>query len=62
MAQQLSEDLLQFRSIILSLVSYASHPKLDSLINKHGLSIVWHSTIEVNLTVLAKTRHRPMKC
>lgn len=34
MATQLSEDLTQFKTIILSLISYATHPKLDTLIEK----------------------------
>jgi len=34
MPEQLSEDLVQFRTIILSLVSYAMHPRLDTLIGK----------------------------
>lgn len=34
MAAQLNEDLAQFRTIILSLISYATHPKLDTLIEK----------------------------
>jgi|GEM_PF-1331147 len=34
MAHQLREDLSQFRTIILSLISYAMHPKLDTLIEK----------------------------
>jgi len=34
MAQQLSEDLAQHRTIILSLISYATHAKLDTLIEK----------------------------
>jgi len=34
MAPQLNEDLVQFRTIILSLLSYAVHPKLDTLIAK----------------------------
>lgn len=34
MAAQLSEDLSQFKTVILSLISYANHPKLDTLIEK----------------------------
>jgi len=34
MAPQLNNDLVQFRTIILSLLSYAAHPKLDTLIAK----------------------------
>ena len=34
MAAQLSEDLSQFKTIILSLISYAVHPKLETLIEK----------------------------
>ncbi len=34
MSRQLSEDLAQFRTIILSLISYTNHPKLDLLIEK----------------------------
>lgn len=34
MAAQLNEDLAQFKTIILSLISYATHPKLDTLIEK----------------------------
>ncbi|PCI62985.1 MAG: hypothetical protein COB35_01990 [Gammaproteobacteria bacterium] len=34
MPEQLSEDLAQFKTIILSLISYAMHPKLDTLIDK----------------------------
>lgn len=34
MAPQISEDLTQFKTIILSLISYATHPKLDTLIEK----------------------------
>jgi hypothetical protein len=34
MAPQLDENLVQFRAIILSLLSYTAHPKLDTLITK----------------------------
>lgn len=34
MAAKLSADLSQFKTIILSLISYAKHPKLDTLIAK----------------------------
>lgn len=34
MAAQLNEDLAQYKTIILSLISYAVHPKLDTLIEK----------------------------
>ena len=34
MATHLSEDLKQFKTVILSLISYATHPKLDTLIEK----------------------------
>jgi len=34
MAAQLNENLAQYRTIILSLISYAVHPKLDTLIEK----------------------------
>ena len=34
MSEQLNEDLIPFRTIILSLISYAMHPKLDTLIEK----------------------------
>jgi len=34
MAHKLSTDLVAFKSIILSLISYASHPKLDTLLAK----------------------------
>lgn len=34
MATQLNQDLKQYKTIILSLISYAMHPKLDTLIEK----------------------------
>jgi hypothetical protein len=56
MASQLSEDLKQFKTIILSLISYATHPKLDTLIEKltPQLAISKRFLIRMEIKRLAK--------
>lgn len=51
MAAQLSKDLAQFKTIILSLIAYATHPKLDTLIEKLTPDIIGSTRFLIKMEI-----------